>query len=335
MMKDRRGIPYEVGKVLITGDRGFIASHCVPELEAKWPFADVVKIEGTTFFDLMRPNHVSTLFNSIENNQGPIRYVIHFAAKSGGILDNIKHQGQYMYQNLMMGMNMLEECASPQRHVEKLIMFLGGCSYPDQKDRSTPFTEEELWDGLPVETSLGYSFAKKALVIAAWAYEREFGLKTSFLIPTNPIGEFDNCTEGQSHAPMAFIRKFVEAREEGYGTVMLGGTGKPVRDFLDIRDMAKIFPDLVKNFNELGPMNISTGKGTSIEELAVTISEAAGYKGKIHWDTSKPDGQAVKILSCDKLVSFLDRKNIKWEPTPLSETIPRVVEWYEKRVWKR
>jgi GDP-L-fucose synthase len=331
---ERRGIPFS-GKILVTGDRGFLATHCLTELEKRWIFADFYKLQGTSFFDLTRPNHVSTLFNSIETNHGPIRTVIHFAAMSGGIADNIQHQGRYWYNNMMMGINMLEECAKPNRVVQKLIMFLGGCSYPDQKDRTDPFREEELWDGLPVETSMGYSFAKKSLIVGAWAYEKEFGLKTSFLLPTNPIGEFDNVTEEQSHAPMAFIRKFIEARDEGYGTVTLFGTGKPVRDFIDIKDIAKIFPDLVADFDELGPLNISTGKGTTIEELATMISKAVGYTGTIRWDTNKPDGQLHKTLAPDKLIAFLDKKGIKWEPTPLSETIPRVVEWYERRVWKK
>ena len=330
----RRGIPF-AGKVLVSGDRSFFAYHLMPELEKRWSFADFIKIGGTSFFDLTRPNHVSTLFNSIETNHGPIRTVIHFAAMSGGILDNIRHQGRYWYNNMMMGINMLEECAKPNRVVQKLVMFLGGCSYPDQKDRLDPFKEEDLWDGLPAETSLGYSFAKKSLLIGAWAYEKEFGLKTSFLLPTNPIGEFDNVSEEQSHAPMAFIRKFIEARDEGYGTVTLLGTGKPVRDFIDIKDIARVFPDLVSDFNELGPINISTGRGTTIEELAVTIADAVGYKGSIRWDTSKPDGQAVKILSNEKLLNFLKKKGIEWRPTPLTETIPRVVEWFEKRVWRK
>jgi GDP-L-fucose synthase len=327
----RRGIPYS-GKVLVTGDRGFFATHCLPELKKRWTFADFITLQGTSYFDLTLPPNVAGVFNRIETNHGPIRTVIHFAAMSGGIADNIQHQGRYWYNNMMMGINMLEECAKPNRVVQKLIMFLGGCAYPNIEGKTTPFSEDELWDGLPVETSLGYSFAKKSLIIGAWAYEKEFGLKTSFLLPTNPIGEFDNVSEEQSHAPMAFIRKFIEARDEGYGSVTLFGTGKPVRDFIDIKDIAKIFPDLVADFDELGPLNISTGKGTTIEELAVMISKAVGYTGTIRWDTSKPDGQAIKVLSCKKLISFLDKKGIKWEPAPLSETIPRVVEWYEKRV---
>jgi GDP-L-fucose synthase len=333
-LNNRRGIPY-VGRVLVTGDRGFLAHHLLPELEKRWQFADITKIQGTSFFDLTRPNHVSTMFNNIESNEGPIRTVIHLAAKSGGILDNIEFQASYFFQNMMMGLNMLEECAKPSRVVEKLVMFLGGCSYPLIEGKESPYTEDDFWNGLPVETSLGYSFAKKSLIVGAWAYKKQFGLKTIFLMPTNPIGEFDNVDEKQSHAPMAFIRKFIEAKEEGYETVTLAGTGKPIRDFVDVKDIAKIFPDILANYDELGPLHISSGKGTSIAELAEMVSKAVGYTGKIHWDKSKPDGQAIKILGCDQLVSFLDKEDIKWEPTPIGETIPRVVEWYYERIWKK
>jgi GDP-L-fucose synthase len=331
MRPTKRGIPF-TGRVLVTGGTGFLAQHILPVLKDKWTYANFIDTQGKCFFDLTQKSHVSTMFNTVENNSGPIRTVIHLAAASGGIKDNSERQSFYFYQNMMMGLNMIEECAKPARVVQKLVMFMGGCSFPNKIDKTTPFTEDEMWDGLPVETSLGYSFAKKSLVVAAWAYKQEFGLNTIVLLPTNPIGEWDNVDPQQSHAPMAFIRKFIEARDEGYGTVTLGGSGTPIRDFIYAGDIAKLMPDIIANFDEVGPLNISTGKGTSIAELAETVSKAVGYKGKIHWDKSFPDGQGYKVLSNEKLLEVL-KTDVDF--MSVEEAIGRTAEWFESRVWKK
>jgi GDP-L-fucose synthase len=330
--KSRRGIPY-AGKVLVSGDTGFLAHHILPILEDRWEFADIIRSQGSKFFDLTRLNHVSTMLNSIEANHGPIRTIIHLAGMSGGIKDNMERQATYFYQNLMMGINMIEACSAPNRVVEKLIMFMGGCSFPNKEGKTTPFKEEEMWDGLPVDTSLGYSFAKKTLLIAADVYKRQFGFKTSLLLPTNLIGEWDNFDENQSHVAAGLIQRFVEAREEGYDSVTVWGSGKPVRDFIYAGDVAELLPDIINNYGEVGPLNISTGVGTSIAELAEMILKATKFKGKLIFDTTKPDGQMHKTLDNSKLLSVLGTDEINF--TPLDEAIGRTVDWFESRVWKK
>jgi GDP-L-fucose synthase len=329
-----------MGKVLITGDTGFLGHHIVPVIEERWKFADVVKAQGSKFFDLTREAHVRTMFNSIESNHGPVRTVIALAGFSGGIKDNIEKQASYFYQNLMMNMHMIEACATPGRVVEKLVMFMGGCSYPNKIDKTTPFTEDEMWDGLPVETSLGYSFAKKSLVVAAWAYKQQFGLKSMVLLPTNLIGEWDNFDPDQSHVVPALIRRFVEARDEDYGSVTVWGSGKPVRDFIYAGDVARLLPDIINNYDEVGPLNISSGKGTSIAEIAEYIAKATKFKGKINFDTSKPDGQLYKVLDNSKLAYEVlhadqDNKDQILQLTSVEEAIGRTVDWFEARVWKK
>lgn len=327
----KRGIPY-AGKVLVTGDTGFLAHHVLPVLEERWKFAEIVRMQGTKFFDLTLMTNVEGMFKRAEI-QGPIRTVIHMAGMSGGIKDNMQRQASYFYQNLMMGLNMIEACAGPGRVVEKLILFMGGCSYPNKEGKTTPFKEEEMWDGLPVDTSIGYSFAKKAMLIAADVYNRQFGLKTLVMLPTNLIGEWDNFNEEQSHVAAGLIRRFVEAREEGYDTVTVWGSGKPVRDFIYTGDVAELLPDIIRNMNGVGPVNISTGVGTSIAELAEMILKATKFKGTIRFDTSKPDGQMHKTLDNSRLLSILDTDQINF--TPLEEAVGRTVEWFESRIWKK
>jgi GDP-L-fucose synthase len=323
----RRGVPF-VGRVLVTGDRGFLAHHILPVLEERWKFADIIKIQGSSFFDLTQQNHVRTMFNSIETNHGPIKTVIHLAALSGGIKDNMERQASYFYQNMMMGMNIMEECGKRQT-IDKLVMFMGGCSFPNKEGKETSFTEEEMWDGLPVKTSLGYSFAKKSMLIGAKAYEEQFGLKTLVLMPTNLIGEWDNVDPDSSHVVPGLIRRFIEAREEGYENVTVWGSGKPVRDFIYAGDVAKLLPDIIKSFDGDGPLSISTGKGTSIAEIAEYVAKATKFTGKIIFDTSKPDGQMYKVLDNSKMLDVLEAD---FAFTPVEEAIARTVEWFESRV---
>jgi GDP-L-fucose synthase len=335
----KRGIPYWK-KILVTGDTGFLGHHVVPILEEKYFMADVIRTQGTKFFDLTNAKAVEVLFNSITNNAyepGPVDIVVNLAALSGGIKDNMERQASYWYQNTMINANIIENCAIRRNGVSRLIQFMGGCSYPNEIGRSTPFREEELWNGAPVESSIGYSAAKKMNVISAFAYEQQFGLKTTVLIPTNLIGPWDNFSEQHSHVAPALVRRFVEARDEKYTNVTVWGSGKPVRDFIYAGDVAKLIPMFIDFNAGVGPYNVSTGRGTSIAELAETIAAVIGYTGKIRFDTSKPDGQMHKVLDNTKLMSlpFEDEKADAWTWTSIEEAVTLTAEWYEKRVLGR
>jgi GDP-L-fucose synthase len=155
-------------------------------------------------------------------------------------------------------------------------------------------------------------------------------------MPTNLIGEWDNSSEQDSHVAMGLIGRFIEAKHEGYSTVKVLGSGKPIRDFIYAGDVAKLIPVFMDpTVKDLGPFIISTGRGTSIGELAEMISKAVDFSGKIYFDTSQPDGQMEKVLSNHKLLDFLKESNIEWEPTPLEEAIAKTVEWYERRVYNK
>lgn len=331
-MSDRekkRGIPYS-RRILVTGDTGFFGTNLLPQLEKYYKLADIIKVQGQKFFDLTRPNHVETVFKTIKL-EGYVDSVIHLAAYSGGMFENIEYPASFWYQNTMLITNMLEQCATHK--VRRLLIPIGGCAYPDVNGKNGVYSEEDLWEGFPNKNSYGYSMAKKQAVIGGMAYEKQFGLKTIVCIPTNPIGPWDNVDQKKAHVPMALIGRFLEAKREGYSNVTVYGSGKPERDFLFIDDIVKLFPYLLDRYDtSLGPINISSGKGTSIAELAETIAKVVGYEGNIVFDSSKPDGQMIKILDNSRLLSFCKENEIDWEPKGLEETLSITVDWYRKRV---
>ena len=331
----KRGIPYWK-KILVTGDTGFLGHHIVPVLERNYEMADVIRPQGSKFFDLTNPRAVEVMFNAIVTNKfqpGPLDVVVNLAALSGGIKDNIARPASYWYQNTMINANIIDECAKKKNGVSRLIQFMGGCSYPNKEGSEALFTEEDMWEGKPIGSSVGYSAAKKMNIISAEAYEQQFGLRTTVLIPTNLIGPWDNFSEEHSHVAPALIKRFIEARDENFSTVTVWGSGKPVRDFIYAGDIAQLIPYFIDNDAGVGPYNLSTGKGTSIAELAETIAKVVGYTGKIHFDRSKPDGQMHKVLDNSKMLEFLDPVRVVF--VPLEYAIQQTAEWYEKRVLGR
>jgi GDP-L-fucose synthase len=326
----KRGLAYNP-RILVLGSTSFFGKNLLPILEETYPNADIICDQGSKFFDLTHPGHAGTLFNSIIKNHGYIDYVINLAAYSGGMFENMQHQAGFWYRNTMINANVLIECQKAR--VANLLFPIGGCSYPNEPvSEDGIFREEDLFAGFVHMNSFGYSMAKKNALVGAMAYNSEFGLNSNVLIPTNPIGPWDNTDSDNAHVPMALIGRFLEAKKEGYSTVTVLGSGKPERDFIFIDDVVKLFPVFLENCDEVGPWNISTGKATTIQELAETISRVVGFEGKIHFDRSKPDGQMRKVLDNSKLKAFLEKNNITWDLTPLEEAVAKTVEWYEKRV---
>lgn len=320
----KRGIPF-TRRMLVTGDRGFLAHHLIPELENKYPRADIIKPQGRKFFNLVRQDHTEAMFKAM-TEEGYVSEVWNLAALSGGIEDNRNRPGEYYYQNLMITTNVLETATSFK--ARRLIQFMGGCSYPN-KEGEDLFTEDMMWEGRPVGTSAGYSMAKKMSIIAAEAYEQQFGINTTVLIPTNMIGEWDNFHPVESHVVPGLIARFIESRNEGYKTVSVWGSGKPVRDFIYAGDVAKLSVELVNKYKKVGPINISTGRGTSIAELAEIIMKVVGFDGTIHFDRSKPDGQMHKVLSNQRMLDILEAD---FAFTSIEEAVGRTVEWFESRI---
>lgn len=182
-----------------------------------------------------------------------------------------------------------------------------------------------MWEGYPQPESAPYSTAKKMGIVASESYRRQYGLNSVVIIPGNMYGEYDNFHPRDSHVVPAMIRRYYEAVQTGQDRVVMWGSGTPVRDFVYAGDVAATIPWFVENFDETGPVNISSGAPLSIRRLAEAIAEATGFRNLIEWDTSQSDGQAVKVFDVSRLKALG-----LCCPTSLKEGLRRTVSWFDR-----
>lgn len=299
-------------RVLVTGGTGFLGSH-VTNLLREFG-ADVVAPRSMDY-DLVHHINVERLYL-----QTKPEIVIHLAAKCGGIGANINQPGSFFYENLIMGINMMEEARVCG--VKKFVSIGTVCSYP--KFTPTPFVEEDIWNGYPEETNAPYGLAKKMALVQAQAYRMQYGFNAIHLIPTNLYGPGDNFDLDSSHVIPAMIRRFVEANHEDKTSVTLWGTGTPTRDFLYVEDAAQAIIAAAENYDGMEPVNVGSGQEVSMRDLAVRIADLVDYKGEIKWDPFKPDGQPRRMLNTDralKLFGFHAR-------TMLGDGLQKTIDWY-------
>ena len=303
---------WENKKVLVTGGAGFVGTHVVSMLKG-----ECAELHYPTSFEcnLTVENEVVRLFNELKPD-----VVIHLAGKVGGIGANKAEPGTYFYDNIMMGTLVMEHAR--RNGVQKVVALAAGCGYP--LDLAVPYTEEDFWKGLPQKESMGYSMAKKMLIIQSWTYREQHDFDSTILLPANLYGPNDNFDLEKSHVVPALIRKFVEAKEEGKNVVEIWGTGTATREFLYVEDTARAILDIAESVKESGPFNLGTGVETSIRELIYTIKNAVGFVGEVAWDTSKPDGQPRRFYDMSKFANQLG-----YIPsTSLEEGIEKTVRWY-------
>jgi GDP-L-fucose synthase len=299
--------------ILVTGATGFLGSHIVPVIRATYPTAHVVSV-GSKQFDLRKEEQARQMFD--ENRPD---YVIHLAARVGGILANKKYPVEFYYDNILIDTHVFHY--AHLFNVKKLILTMGGCSYP--ANATSPIGEEQMWEGYPQPESAAYSVAKKMVLVQSIAYYAQHSFKSVTLIPGNMYGEYDNFSLENSHVVPAMIRKFHEATLNGLESVSLFGTGNPERDFVYAADVARLFPFFLEEYDLRDPVNISSGTRTKIRDLALLIKKEVGFNGEIVWDASKPDGQMIKIFDIRRL-----RKLGLSCDTPLQEGLRKTVKWY-------
>ena len=295
-------------RVTVTGGGGFLGRPTVALLEG---LGAEVTTSRSAEHDLRDRAACS------EALQGA-QVVVHLAANVGGIGYNRRNPGPLAHDNLAMGLNVFEACR--ELGVEKLVAACSVCAYP--KFTPVPFKEENIWDGYPEESNAPYGLAKKMLLVLSDAYRRQYGLDSCAPVMANLYGPGDNFDLEDSHVIAAMIHKYVAAAERGDPEVVLWGTGKPSREFLSVDDAVRALILCAERLEVSDPVNIGTGKETSIRDLAGMISELAGFEGKTVWDDSRPDGQPKRYLDVSRARELIDFE----AETPLDEGLKRTIE---------
>ncbi len=301
--------------ILVTGASGFLGRHLLPVLEERYPASRIVALSSEEY-DLTEQAGVRQMFRDHQP-----AWVIALAGYVGGIGANLAYPADFFYRNIMIQTMTVHEAW--RAGAEKVVAAIGGCSYP--ASAPSPISEEEMWGGLPAFESTPYSVAKKMVLIQSQAYRRQYDFNSIVLIPGNVYGEYDNFETENSHVIPATVRKFYEALLEDRPEVVMWGSGKPTRDFVYAGDVAALFPYFLEEYDTSEPINLSTARSTSIKELAELVKELTGYRGRIVWDRSKPDGKVLKIFANRKMKDLgLDC------PTSLRDGLARTINWFRE-----
>ncbi len=300
-------------RFLVTGGAGFLGSFVLEQLRAK----GATRLAAPTIdeVDLTDPQAVRRLMADSKPE-----VVIHLAAMVGGIGANRDRPAEFFYQNLTMGTNIIHE--SWKAGAKKVTAIGTVCSYP--KNPPVPFKEENLWDGYPEETNAAYGLSKKMLLVQADAYRQQYGFNTIVLLPVNLYGPRDNFNLEASHVIPAFILKCLDAKEHGKDEVVMWGDGTPTREFLYIEDAARGILMATERYDESLPVNLGSGEEISIRDLVGILAGLLDYKGKIVWDTTKPNGQPRRLLDVSRAKEkFGFRAEVK-----LGDGLRRTIDWY-------
>ncbi len=300
-------------RILITGGTGFLGRHVVRRFERQG--CSHLISPRRADFDLTVATDVERLFS----HHRP-EIVVHMAAVVGGIGANRANPGRYFYENAIMGLHVIE--AARRHAVEKTAVLGTICAYP--KFTPVPFREETIWDGFPEETNAPYGVAKKALLVQCQAYREQYGMNAIFLLPVNLYGPGDNFDLDSSHVIPALIRKCVEAVDEGRDEIVLWGDGSPTREFLFAPDAAEGIFLATERYDKPEPVNLGSGDEVSIRDLALRIAALTGFKGRIVWDATKPNGQPRRCLD----VTRAEREFGFRARTQLPDGLKTTIEWY-------
>lgn len=286
----------KTSKIYVAGHRGMVGSALVRKLQAEG-FQNILT-RSSSELDLRNQQDVFQFFRTEKPD-----YVFLAAAKVGGIHANNVYRAEFLYDNLVMEANIIH--ASYLNGVKKLLFLGSSCIYP--KLAPQPMKEEHLLTGLLEQTNEPYAIAKIAGIKLCEAYWDQYGCQFIAAMPTNLYGQGDNYHLENSHVLPALIRKFDAAIKEGNDEVEVWGSGKPMREFMYVDDLADACFFLMENYNEKGFVNVGTGEEVTIKELAEVVAEVTGFKGKIVFNTEKPDGTPRKLMDSTKL------HNLGWQ----------------------
>jgi len=300
-------------KILVTGGAGFLGLFVVKKLIERGVPKENIFIPRSKDFDLLKWENCQKVVKDKD-------VVIHLAAKVGGIGFNQKYPGELFYDNLIMGVQLME--AARQAGIEKFVAIGTICAYP--KFTPVPFKEEDLWSGYPEETNAPYGLAKKMLLVQAQAYRQQYGFNAIYLLPVNLYGPGDNFNPESSHVIPALIKKVADAKKENKDFIEVWGTGKATREFLYVEDAAEGIILATEKYDKPDPINLGSGMEISIKDLVETICRLMNFKGEIRWDTLKPDGQPRRCLDVTRAEKEFGFK----AKTDFETGLKRTIEWY-------
>ena len=302
-------------RITVTGGKGFLGSYILEKLEQR--DCKNIAVADLPEYNLTRLPDIKRMYKEQKPD-----IVIHLAAVVGGIGANRENPGKFFYENAIMGIQLIHEAYLNQ--IEKFVALGTICAYP--KFTTVPFKEEDLWNGYPEETNAPYGLAKKMMLVQSQAYRQQYGFNSIFLLPVNLYGPRDNFDPKSSHVIPALIKKCVDAKKEGKEEIVVWGTGEVSREFIYVEDAAEGILLATEKYNKSEPVNIGAGFEIKIKDLVNLIVKLTGFKGKIVWDTSKPDGQPRRMLNTTKAEKQFDFK----AKTSFKKGLLKTIDWYKK-----
>lgn len=302
-------------RVVVTGGAGFLGKHVTNRLLQLGYHR--VFCPRSADYDLTIQSNVGRLYQDLVPD-----LVIHLAAQVGGIGANERHPGKFLYNNLIMGVHVLEEARI--FGIPKILVAGTVCAYP--KFTPVPFRESDLWSGYPEETNAPYGLAKKMLLAMSQAYRQEYGFNSAVVFPANLYGPFDNFHPETSHVIPAIICKVGLAVKKGESEVVLWGDGTPTREFLYVEDAAEAIVLAAERYDSSKPMNLGTGVEISILDLAALIGRLMRYQGGFIFNSSRPNGQPRRVLDVSRA-----SREIGWiAQTSLEAGLKKTIDYWYK-----
>lgn len=298
-------------RICVTGGAGFLGRHVVSTLQQRG--CTRIFVPHIEDYDLRRREDVERMYSIAQPD-----VVIHLAAAVGGLGANIASPAKFFYDNTIMGLELID--VGYLFGVEKMVVMGSACEYPS--DAVVPLQEKDVWAGYPEESNAPYGIAKRALLTMGQAYREQYGFNVIHILSTNLYGPGDNFDLTTSHVIPAVIKRCMSAKESGSDRITMWGTGQATRDFIFVKDAAEGIVLLTEVYDSPEPVNIGSGQEISIQEITEHIKSVVGFSGEVFWDSTKPDGQARRLMDISRARSF------GFDPqTTLQKGIRETFEW--------